>query len=174
MEVSDLVGIGKLGKQEPDGFYHIQLSQSYKTILDQLEQCFLIFSSNRVFYVTVVETKTKGTRTYLRFLEDGVAEECKKHPKVIVAIDPNDFYEDDDEDDISYLLGYDIFYQDNIIGRLTDAMINRMQSVLVISLNDERELLVPNVSQYVSAIDKQSQIVYLQNLDELLEVCTST
>jgi ribosomal 30S subunit maturation factor RimM len=66
-----------------------------------------------------------------------------------------------------------VFYQDSKIGKLTDAMINRMQSVFIIELEDGRELLVPNVSQYVSAIDKQSQIVYLQNLEELLEVCTS-
>lgn len=173
MEISDLVGIGRLGRLEPDGFYHIQFSQSYKTILSQLHECFLIFSSHRVFFVTVVETKTVNQREYLRFKEEGIAEECKKTARVIVALAEEDIAEFEDDDEVKSLFGYQVYFQDDVIGTISDAMINPMQSVFIITLNDDRELLVPNVEHYIDSIDRQSGSIYMQNLELLLEVCTS-
>jgi ribosomal 30S subunit maturation factor RimM len=174
MEVSDLVAIGKLGRLEPDGFYCVQFSQPYKSILNQLQECFLIFNSHRVFFVTVVETKTSGSRMYLRFLEDGIAEECKKTAQVIVALAPEDVTEQENEDEATSLVGFSVRYNDEEIGTISDAMLNPMQSVFVIALNDRSELLVPNVNQYVQAIDRKKKIVICQNLELLLEVCKST
>jgi len=174
MEISDLVGIGRLGRLEPDGFYHVQFSQSYKSVLTRLQECFLIFSSNRVFYVTVVETKTVGQRSYLRFKEDGINEECKKTAKVIVALAEDDLQNVVTEEDDRNLTGFKVHFQDSILGEVSDVMLNPMQSVLIITLNDGRELLVPNVSHYVDNIDRQLKMIFLQNLELLLEVCTST
>ncbi len=173
MEISDLIGIGRLGKQEPDGFYHVQFSQSYKTILNQLQTCFLIFSSHRVFYVTVVETKTFGQRSYLRFKEDGIAEECKKHAKVIIALAEEDLPDLKEGNEVLSLIDFKVQYLDTVIGEIMDVMLNSMQAVFIITLNDGRELLVPNVEQYVYLTDKQNGIVFMQNLDALLEICTS-
>jgi ribosomal 30S subunit maturation factor RimM len=173
MEISDLVVIGRLGRLEPDGFYHIQLSQPYKPIVNQIQQCFLIFSSNRVFFVTVVETKTVGSRDYVRFLEDGVAEECKTTSKITVAMTEEDLMEFEDEDDVTNLFGYKVHFNDAIIGEVTDAMINPMQSVLIIALEDGSELLVPDVDYYIEAVNNTDKIIYMQNLELLLEVCTS-
>ena len=173
MEISDLIGIGRLGRLEPDGFYHIQLSQSYKPIVHQIKSCFLIFSSNRVFYVTVVESKTVGPRDYVRFLEDGIAEECMKIAKVTVAMTEADLAEFEDEEDVTSLFGYKVLYQDAIIGEVADAMINPLQSVLIIALEDGRELLVPDVDHYIEAVNRPDKIIYMQNLELLLEVCTS-
>lgn len=174
MNISDLVGIGRLGRLEPDGFYHVQFNKPYKSIINRLQDCFLVFSSHRVFYVTVVEKKTTGNRTYLKFREDGIAEECIKHPKVLLAMDPDDLTEFDEDTEISYLYGYAVHFMDEHIGTVADALINPMQAVLIIDLNDGRELLVPSVPQYICAVDRQSGIIYMQNLEELLEICTST
>jgi ribosomal 30S subunit maturation factor RimM len=174
MEISDLVGIGRLGRLEPDGFYHVQFSQPYKSILTRLQECFLIFSSNRVFYVTVVESKTVGQRTYLRFKEDGIAEEVKRHANVIVALPEDELAEEDGDEDLTSLYGYDIRYRDEVIGSLAYALLNPMQAVLVINLSDGRELLVPNVPKFVSQVDQGAKSIVLQNIEELLELCTST
>lgn len=173
MEISDLVRIGRLGRLEPDGFYHVQFSQPYKAILNRIHECFLIFSSNRVFFVTVVETKTVCQRHYLRFKEDGIAEECNTVPKVFVAMSEDDLEGFTDDDDVTSLFGFKVHYQDSIIGEVTDAMINPMQSVLVVTLEEARELLVPNVEHYIFSIDRQSRIIYMQNLELLIELCTS-
>lgn len=172
MEISDLVRIGRLGRLEPDGFYHVQFSQPYKSILNQLQECFLIFSSHRVFFVTVVETKTVNKRDYLRFKEDGIAEECMTTAKVIVALAEEDLPELE-EDEVKSLFGFKVQYESALIGEVADAMINPMQSVLIIALDDGRELLVPNVEHYVDMIDRQNRIVFMHNLELLLDVCTS-
>jgi len=174
MEFSDLVGIGRLGRLEPDGFYHVQSSQSNKSLLNRIQECFLIFSSNRVFFVTVAETKTVGQRIYLRFREDGIAEESKKHANVTIALAEEDLRGFDDNSEAVSVTGYRVHFEDKVIGMVADVMINPMQSVLIIDLEDGRELLVPNVTHYVQAIDNTHKTVFLQNIELLLEVCTST
>lgn len=174
MEISELVGIGRLGRLEPDGFYHVQFSQPYKSILNQLQDCFLIFSSHRVFYVTVFETKTFGKQAYLRFREDGIDEEAKKHSNVVIALPAEDLADAEDEDDVSLLFGFQASFAGEEIGVVSRALVSPMQAVLIIELNDGRELLVPNVEKYVSKIDRHSKTVRLQNIEQLLELCTST
>jgi ribosomal 30S subunit maturation factor RimM len=173
MKISDLVAIGRLGRQEPDGFHSVQFSQSYSNLFDQLSECFLIFNSHRVFFVTVADRKTTGKRLYYSFLEDGIAEECAKSSKILVALAPEDVAEQEKDDPVKGLFGYKVLYKNIEIGSVSDAMVNPMQSVLVIELNDGRELLVPNVETYVRSIDKKNRIIQMLNLDELLELCTS-
>lgn len=175
MEISDLVGIGRLGRLESDGFYHIQFSQPYKSVLNRLQDCFLIFSSHRVFYVTVVETRTFGKQAYVRFKEDGIAEETAKHANVMLALPAEDLSEGENEDDdLSGLYGYKVLFDGQEIGTISHAIVNPMQAVFSIELTDGRELLVPHVSHFVSLIDKRKKTVFLQNIEDLLELCTST
>jgi ribosomal 30S subunit maturation factor RimM len=174
MEISDLVGIGRLGRLEPDGFYHVQFSQPHKSIPDPLQECFLIFSSHRVFFVTVAESRTVGKKTWLRFKEDGVTEETKKHANVLIALPESDLTEDNEAEILSDLYGFSVTYQGDVIGSLSYAIQNTMQAILVIGLNDGRELLVPNVPEYVTQVDRQDSLIVLQNIDELMELCTST
>jgi len=174
MEISDLVGIGRLGRLESDGFYHVQFSQPYKSVLNQLQDCFLIFSSNRVFYVTVAETKVFGKHAYLRFKEDGIAEEVTKYANVVIALPEEDLSDSEEEKGLSSLYGYKVRFQNTDIGSISHAIVNPMQAVFSIELNDGRELLVPNVEHYISRIDKKSKKVFLQNIEQLLEICIST
>jgi len=174
MDISDLVEIGRLGKLEPDGFHNALISHPYKSIFDRVKQCFMIFSSHRVFFVTVVKTKSFGKRTFLSFKEDGIAEEMTRHANVVIALAREDLDAAADDADISSLFGYSVSYMDEVIGILSGAMVSSMQAVFVIELNDGRELMVPNVEEYVVQIDKQQKTVTLQNIEQLLELCTST
>ncbi len=174
MEVSDLVAIGRLGRQEPDGFHCVKLSPAHRHLFPDLTSCFLIFSSQRVFFVTVVERKITGKRQYLKFKEDGVAAECLRSERIILALAPDELPRNEQELEILGLCGYDVLYQDRIIGTVSDAMINPMQSVFVVDLQDGGELLIPNVEKYVLSVDKKTHTVITQNLDGLLAICTST
>jgi ribosomal 30S subunit maturation factor RimM len=174
MERSELIGIGKLGFPEPGGYYHVQCNQADRDLLNQIQECFLIFDSNRVFFVTVEDRKTVANRFYLKFAEDGIKEESRRAKDIVVAVgnDQSELFSAADETE--YLFGYDVYYQDDLFGKVEDAILSPMQAVLVIRLNDDRELLVPRVSYYVSGIDRKSKAVYTQNLESLLAVCTST
>jgi ribosomal 30S subunit maturation factor RimM len=174
MKITELVVIGKLGRLEPDGFYSVQLSQSYKSAFNRLKEIFLIFSSHRVFFVTVEQTKSSGPRQYFRFREDGIAEERAKFAKVELAIAQEDLQEFITESPVKSLIGFNAEYKGAVIGSVSDAMINPLQSVLVIERQDGSELLVPNVDQYVKSISHKHAKVTLQNLELLLELCKST
>lgn len=174
MKITELVVIGKLGRLEPDGFYSVQLSQSFKPAFNRLKDIFLIFSSHRVFFVTVEKTKSSGPRLYFRFREDGIAEERAKTAKVEIALAQEDIKDVTTESPIRSLIGFNAEYEGAVIGTISDAMINPLQSVFVIDLTDGTELLVPNVNQYVKSINTERQTVFLQNLELLLELCKST
>lgn len=172
MNTPALVEIGRLGKLEADGFYHIQFEQADRDILNQLTECYLIFDSNRVFFVTVEDKKSVGNRIYLKFLEDGIDAEYRKPGQTAIALEEDDL-DDFTEDDVSDLFGYEVSFEGDIIGKVEAAIINPLQAVLIIRLQDGRELMVPSVSQFVASVDSQKKIVWMQNLEQLLEICTS-
>jgi len=172
MEISDLVPIGKLDKAEADGFFCIRFHRLYQSVATRLTECFLIFDSDRVFFVSVVESKIKGKRTYLRFREDGIAEECNKHAKIIVALAPEDLADLQMPEQTENLIGYSVWFKNEEIGILEASLKGTMQSVFSVKLHDGRELLVPNVSYYVSLIDNEAKQIILKNAEQLLEICT--
>lgn len=174
MEISDLVVIGRLGRLEPDGFFSIQFSQSHQSVLSALKECYLIFTSNRVFFVTVKETKTVGSRSFICFQEDGVSEEAIKHPNAEAALPNRDLDEVISSEDTDSVMGYIAVFGNEEIGEIDGVMLNSMQSVLIISLTQGGELLVPNVENFVREINIKNQTVVFQNIEGLLEVCIST
>ena len=70
--------------------------------------------------------------------------------------------------------GYKVFFGNEIIGEIDGVMLNPMQSVLIISLVQGGELLVPNVENFVQETNSKDQSITLQNIEGLLELCTST
>ncbi len=168
MKFSELVGIAKLGKLEADGFFHILYKQSYKAVLLQLKECFLVFSRDRVFFVTVRKRKTAGNRLYFSFLEDGIAEEYKKSKQVTVALPQDDF--ESPAETLSVYDGFTVYSGEEKMGKVISIMENYLQNILVVELNDGRELLVPDVPHYVQSVDKESRIIRLQNIEQLLEL----
>jgi ribosomal 30S subunit maturation factor RimM len=173
MNYPELIEIGRLGRLEPDGFYHVQFSQSDRKVVNQLTECYLIFDSNRVFFVTVEDKRNVGNRLYLKFLEDGICAEHRKPGQTIIALAKDDL-DEIIEDDVTDLFGYNVFFNDVLIGKVEDAIVNPLQAVLIIELIDGRELMVPSVECYISTVNNPEKIVYMQNLEILLEVCTST
>lgn len=172
MEVSDLAVIGRLGRREPDGFYHIQYNPSFRSIHGKYQECFLIFSSDRVFFVTVDGYKSLGRREYLHFKEDGIDTETTKHLNVRVAMVEEDLNGlEEEKDDIESIYGFNAWFAGERIGTVSYAMINPMQSILVIELANGKELLVPHVEYFIQDIDINNDIVILQNIEGLLDLC---
>lgn len=173
MELSELVEIGRLGKLDSDNLFCAQIKHSFESVLNQLQKCFLIFNSHRVFFVTVSEIVKKGRRLYLRFEDDGIDDEVMINPNPIIAIDREDLPVSEESDRLGQYFGYRVSFQDSIIGELSGAIENSMQSVLIIGLLDGRELMVPYVDQYVRDIDNRHKTIELINIEQLLEICTS-
>ena len=85
MNVSDLIGIGRLGGQDADGFFQVLIKARYREIFSATNDVYLIFNSDRVFFVTICERNVSDRKVRVRFVEDGIAEE-RNHREVIIAI----------------------------------------------------------------------------------------
>ncbi|MCB5296255.1 MAG: hypothetical protein PHQ41_08990 [Candidatus Cloacimonetes bacterium] len=163
MTAPHLIGIGRLGGQDSDGWHHVMIRPEYKEGFAHMSELYLIFEENRVFYVTISDRKVSDKKTWVRFAEDGIAEERKLHRETILAI-ADDALEEDDEE----LLGQDVVYQDHLLGCVVDVFFNGAQDVLVISTALDTELMVPCVEHYLAKPAADGDVIFLQNMDDLL------
>jgi ribosomal 30S subunit maturation factor RimM len=163
MTAPHLIGIGRLGGQDNEGWHHVMIRPEYKEAFDHMVELYLIFEENRVFYVTISDRKQCEKKTWVRFAEDGIAEERKLHRETILAI-----ADDPEEEDQDSLLGLDVVYQDKLLGCVVDVFFNGAQDVLVISTALDTELMVPYVEHYLAEPVAGSDVIYLNNMDDLL------
>ena len=164
MEISDLTAVGRLGGPDRDGFFQLLVKPRYRDVLASTEDVFLIFNSDRVFYVTISERELHDRKLRVKFAEDGVAEERAKHKEAILALElPPE--ETDQPDD---LLGYTVVFGEREIGKVSDYFFNNAQYVLVIDTTIGTELLVPLVDYYVTEIIPDPGVVVLRNAESLL------
>ncbi|PKN74518.1 MAG: hypothetical protein CVU49_07875 [Candidatus Cloacimonetes bacterium HGW-Cloacimonetes-2] len=166
MNLQDLIGIGRLGGLDADGYYHIMVKPQYRDLLQELDEVFLIFNSDRVFYVSISELKETDKKIWIKFREDGIRQERQKHREVILAVAPEDMESEDDE--LDALIGAIVLHQGKQIGTLRSYFHNNAQYVLEIESSDEQELLVPFVDHFVSSADAEAAVIELTNLEELI------
>jgi ribosomal 30S subunit maturation factor RimM len=160
-----LIGIGRLGGQDSEGWHHVMIRPEYKAGFAHMMELYLIFEENRVFYVTISDRKQSDKKTWLRFAEDGIAEERKLHREAILAISE----EPEEEDDDVSLPGMDVVYQGVLLGCVVDVFFNGAQDVLVIATALDVELMVPYVAHYINEAAAGDGVIHLKNLDDLLQ-----
>lgn len=166
MKVSDLTGIGRLGGIDAQGFYQVMVKPRYRRALAETKEIFLIFNSDRVFFVTISDRDISDRKLRLKFAEDGIAEERKLHREVILALQP----EEDENEEPEELLGYTVVFQDREVGKVTDFFHNNAQYVLVLTSPDGAEILIPLVDHFVSEIIADPGVIVLINAESLLAV----
>lgn len=165
MKVSDLTGIGRLGGMDADGFYPVVVKPRFREVLAEAQDVYLIFNSDRVFFVSICERDDSDRKPRLRFAEDGVAEERKKHREVILALP----LENEDEDAPEELVGYVVVFQEREIGKVTDYFHNNAQYVLEVSTPSGSEILIPMVDFYIDEVIENPGVIVLINAESLLE-----
>jgi len=164
MTAPHLIGIGRLGGTDGEGWHHVMIKPEFKSGFDHLVDLYLIFEENRVFYVTISDRKKNAKKTWVRFAEDGIAEERKLHREVILAVEDTP---DADEEEES-LIGLDVVYNESLIGCVVDVFFNGAQDVLVISTMLDQELLVPVVDYYLPRVPASDGVIFLENMEDLL------
>nr|MDK2850721.1 rRNA processing protein RimM [Candidatus Cloacimonadota bacterium] len=165
MNAPHLIGIGRLGGTDSEGWHHVMIKPSFRAEFDHIVDLYLIFEENRVFYVTISDRKQSDKKTLVKFAEDGVAEERRLHKEVILAIEDQDYQEE--EEDISFI-GLDVVYNEQMLGCVVDKFFNGAQDVLVISTALDVEIMVPMVDYYLSSLPEPEGVIFLQNMEELL------
>ncbi|MGC9362595.1 MAG: ribosome maturation factor RimM [Candidatus Syntrophosphaera sp.] len=167
MKVSDLVGIGRLGGRDSEGFYQVLVKPRYRSVFAETDDVFLIFNSDRVFYVTISERDT-DRKPRVKFAEDGIAEERVKHREVIIAIEPSP-EAPDGSGEMEQLIGYTVVFQEREVGKVKDFFHNNAQYVLVVESPAGEEILIPMVEHFVSGVIPDPGVIVLDNAESLLE-----
>ncbi len=170
MKISDLIGIGRLGGIDPDGYYRVLVKPHFRTVFEDAKNVFLIFNSDRVFYVTISERKTTDSIILVRFAEDGIATERSRHKEALIAVDPTILQEDETLD---HLIGYKALFAEQDLGEVRDYFHNNAQYVLVIELKDGQELLVPFVDHFVTAVLDDPKVIVLDDVQDLIDISSS-
>ncbi|MDD2228178.1 MAG: hypothetical protein PHY48_02055 [Candidatus Cloacimonetes bacterium] len=166
MKIPGLTRIGKLGGRDADGFHHVMIKPDYRSVFSGLEDVYLIFNSDRVFYVTISERKQSDKKNWVKFLEDGVAEEQPKHKDVILAI--ADEENETEAEELDELLGFKVLFAEEVLGEIKDYFFNGAQQVLQISDASKTEILIPYVDYYIQAVLTDLQSIILQNAEDLI------
>lgn len=166
MTAPHLIGIGRLGGQDSEDWHHVMIRPEYNEVFRHLVDLYLIFEENRVFYVTISDRKLSEKKTWVKFAEDGIAEERKLHREVFLAIEDAEIQDDDEEYE---LIGLDVVYQGSLLGCVVDLFYNGAQDVLVIATDLDTEILVPLVEHYLPVPPADSQgVIFLENMEDLL------
>lgn len=159
-----LIGIGRLGGTDEEGWHHVMVKPSFKDEFDLTDDLYLIFNSDRVFYVTICDRKTSDKKMWVKFREDGIAAERKKHKEVILALEDSDADAEESPD----LLGRDAVYNGVLLGNVVDVFYNGAQDVLVIATPFEEDILIPVVDYFLPEYGEDMDALVFENLDELL------
>lgn len=165
MNPSDLIGIGRLGGQDAEGYFQVLIKSQFRTVFAETDDIYLIFNSDRVFFVTISERNLSDRKFRVKFAEDGIADERKRHKEAILAIPA----EHEDEEEPDALIGYTVVFLEREVGKVKDYFHNNAQYVLVVETTEGKEILVPWVDHYVSEIIADPKVVVLCNAESLLE-----
>ncbi len=166
MKVSDLTGIGRLGGIDADGFYHVMVKPRFRRLLAETDEIYLIFNSDRVFFVTICDRDISDRKLRLKFAEEGIDEERKLHREVILALQTGE----DETDEPDELLGFTVVFANREVGKVKDYFHNNAQYVLVVSGSDGVEFLIPFVDYYIGEVIPDPGVIVLITAESLLEV----
>jgi ribosomal 30S subunit maturation factor RimM len=166
MQVSDLVAIGKLGKSiDSNGFAPFKDHRNFH--LSFLRDVFLLFTDNRVRYVTVTEIDSK-TSIKIKIDDEEILKEAVRDGNVNVMLphsDIDDLMHDQEEEDF---IGMKAFFQDRLLGKVIESFFNGAQEVITIEDENGKEILIPMVDAYVIDIDDAN--IILKNIEDFLEL----
>jgi len=167
MNVTDLVGIGGLGGCDSEGFYQVLVKPRHRSIFAETDDVFLIFNSDRVFYVTISERENYDRKTRVKFAEDGIAEERVKHREVILAVEPASEISGE-SGDIEALIGHTVVFEKREVGKVRDFFHNNAQYVLVVETASGGEIMIPLVKHYIEQVIPDPGVIILANAQSLL------
>lgn len=186
MNTHDLIKVGRFGYNFcNDDCFELRIYKNFRKEFLSFHEFFVILEDKsgglpsrsyqgelkeqKVRFVIIEDLELKGSRLFGRFKDPEIITELKQAPKAWLAIDKktyNSLALTDEE-----LIGFDLFYQDQKIGKVTDVFDNKAQEVLVVTLdNDEKSFMIPDVEEYIVEKDHENYRVIARNIRELIDL----
>ena len=164
MEISDLIGIGKLGKfVDSDGYISFNPNKIFQSF--SLQDVFLFFTDHSVKYVKI-EDNLNDKMLKIDDLE--IARDAAEDGKVLVMLPQEGITMLLDEHDISNYTGMKVHFADSIIGKVKETFFNNAQNILIVELINGNEIMIPVVDYYVEQIEGNE--IYTKNIKGLMNL----
>lgn len=120
------------------------------------------------FEFTVSSVRKNDKFIYVKFKEINSIEEAEVYKESLIMIDGDDLDKIDDDTFYHYeLLNMDVYYDNKVIGKVTEISDNGVQDLLRVS-DGKNNFLVPFVDEFIGEIDVKSQKIVLKNVEGLL------
>ncbi len=171
MTLDDLVVIGKLGNSNkaPEGFLRFKPNWNFRIFFLDIKDIFLVFPDHRVRYVTIEEIRQNGF-FWIRIKEKDVVDEITAFRSVEYRIPKSLSNEARYKNEDDFLIGMKVLADNVYIGNITDTFNNGAHNTLVVRKENNSELLIPVVNQYIELIDKKNHSVTVKNIEGLLNL----
>lgn len=118
--------------------------------------------------LTVSSFRQNDKFIYIKFKEINSIEEAEKYKESSILID-SDNLKNIDEDTFYYyeLLNMDVYYNDKLIGKVSEISDNGPQDLIRIQMGNT-SVLVPFLNEFIENIDAENKKIYFKNLEGLL------
>ncbi|MBN1326370.1 MAG: hypothetical protein JW996_00295 [Candidatus Cloacimonetes bacterium] len=168
MEISDLIAIGKLSKNNTQqGFVTLRENSEFREEFLELHDLFLVFTDHRVRLVTLEQINIEN-RIMLKFIETDVVQEALLDPGARLMIAREDIGKFDSIEESNQFLDHQVFFKGNRIGKVTDSFFNSAHHVLIIELNDGKEVMIPLVDYFLEKVEKDQ--IHVHHIEDLLNL----
>ncbi|HNW99830.1 MAG TPA: hypothetical protein PLE74_03555 [Candidatus Cloacimonadota bacterium] len=173
MDIQDLISVGRLGTViDGEDFVSFRKNDHFQpAFFHEYPSVFLIFDKDIVFYVTIDRLREEGKKIFLHFVEDGVIDALKNAGITELAYPRDDLRRtgalEEDESDPTDMKA---MFEGQMIGMIEDYFDNPGQRVLILTLNDGKEIMIPEVDAFIERIDEKERIIYFKDIRELMEL----
>ncbi len=170
MEIDDLIIVGKLGFSPViKGWIPIKLNPDFQKTQNQITNLFLIFTDHSVRYVTVKKIRFIQNKLYLKVVEPETYFEIQGQNNILMAID-NDTLQYINDEEYYDPIGMTVIFNDQELGKVTDWFNNGAHDVFVITDDKEKEILIPDVEEFIMEINTENNHLVVQNIQGFLEL----
>lgn len=164
MLISDLVAIGKLGKTiRKKGYIPFKEFHNFQQFY--LQDVFLLFTDNRVRYVSIVDIDDKKN---IKLDDEKIMQEAALDGNVRVMLPQEDIDRLLQENDVPVFVGKQIYFQQQCIGKVIDSFFNGAQEILEIENFEGKIFMVPMVEKYLDKMEKDA--IFLKDIEGFLNL----
>ena len=169
MKLTDLIPIGNLSAVlNSDGLVSFKPNRNFIDEFLDIVDVFVVFTDNRVRYLTIEQVLHNKNKILLKFLEDEVFDEIAESTGVKLMLDPETASKYD-YDYYNYN-GMKVVFEDQTIGEVVDSFYNSQYMIFSVVDGENKEILIPNVEAYILNIDFEKRVIYVHSIDLLKDI----
>ncbi len=171
MRISDLYQIGRLGNFiNEDGYIQFKKDDSFQPDYLSINDFFLIFSKNRVRFVTKEHIIESDRKILIKFKEPELLPDLAGQ-KVKVCLSKKDINFIQAGTDYINTNGFNVMFKQQLIGVVVDFFDNGAHGVIVVKNVNEKEFMIPFIDIYISKISEERRLVFVQDVEDLITLC---